>query len=64
MTPNQIKIAEDISTALLRENRSVYTKVVSLVQAKTIQGLRAVFDEVAYACRLEYTSGYALLILL
>jgi len=46
MTPAQIKEAEQISNTLASSNNTVHTKVVSLAQAKAVQGLRAVFDEV------------------
>jgi len=46
MTPSQIKEAELISNTLAQGNKTVYTQVVSLAQAKAVQGLRAVFDEV------------------
>ena len=42
----QVKQAEGICNEVARGARPVYSKVVSLVDAKTIQGLRAVFDEV------------------
>jgi len=46
MTAEQVKKAEEISNSVVRGKKTVYSKVVPLGQAKTIQGLRAVFDEV------------------
>lgn len=47
MTRKEIEEAESISNSVIGENRVVYSKVVSLAEAKNIQGLRAVFDEVS-----------------
>jgi len=46
MTSSQIKAAEEICNEQSRSNQTVYSKIVPLAQAKSIQGLRAVFDEV------------------
>jgi len=46
MTSSQIKAAEEICNEQSRMSKTVYSKIVSLAQAKSIQGLRAVFDEV------------------
>ena len=46
MTVKQVKDAEDICNTVCRGNKKVYAKESSLAQAKAIQGLRAVFDEV------------------
>ena len=46
MTTAQVKDAEQISNTLAQSKKTVHTKVVSLAQAKAVQGLRAVFDEV------------------
>ena len=58
MTSSQIKAAEEICNEQSRLNRTVYSKIVSLAQAKSVQGLRAVFDEV----RLCFFSHYMSLI--
>jgi len=46
MTSSQVKAAEEICNEQSRMNKTVYSKIVPLAQAKSIQGLRAVFDEV------------------
>jgi len=46
MTSSQIKAAEEICNEQSRTSLTVYSRIVSLAQAKSIQGLRAVFDEV------------------
>lgn len=46
MTAAQIKKAEEICNEISKKNEEVYCKVSPLAQAKAIQGLRAVFDEV------------------
>jgi alanyl-tRNA synthetase len=46
MTAAQIKEAEEISNRLAEGKHTVYSQIVALAQAKAIQGLRAVFDEV------------------
>ena len=46
MTKQQIKEAEDICNQVSTKNEQVYALESSLAQAKAIQGLRAVFDEV------------------
>ena len=46
MTAAQVKEAERIANEVVSQNLSVYAKESSLAQAKAIQGLRAVFDEV------------------
>jgi alanyl-tRNA synthetase len=51
MTTAQIKQAEEISNTLAQSKKTVYTQVVSLAQAKAVQGLRAVFDEVCSAAK-------------
>jgi len=45
MTPKQIKEAEEIANKLVKEDKCVYAKESSLALAKSIRGLRAVFDE-------------------
>lgn len=46
MTSEQVRKAEDMSNEMIHKNESVYAKNASLAQAKAIQGLRAVFEEV------------------
>ncbi|GLG96010.1 Alanyl-tRNA synthetase [Gryllus bimaculatus] len=46
MTIEQVKAAEEEAIALIRKKLPVYAKDSALAVAKTIQGLRAVFDEV------------------
>ena len=46
MTTKQIKEAEDICNEMVQKNELVYALDTPLAQAKAIQGLRAVFDEV------------------
>lgn len=46
MNATQIHQAEDIVNEVSAKNEPVYCKVSPLAQAKAIQGLRAVFDEV------------------
>ena len=45
MTVEQVRQAEVIVNAFIEKNEPVYAKEASLAVAKTIQGLRAVFDE-------------------
>ncbi|PIK53894.1 putative alanine--tRNA ligase, cytoplasmic [Apostichopus japonicus] len=46
MTTEQIKEAEEIANSVIEKRGKVYAKDTPLAQAKSIQGLRAVFDEV------------------
>lgn len=46
MNVKQVKEVEDICNEVSKQNKIVYTKNAPLAQAKAIQGLRAVFDEV------------------
>ena len=46
MTAAQVKEAESIANEISRKNEKVFAKESALAQAKAIQGLRAVFDEV------------------
>ncbi len=46
LTSDQIKKAEDLSNEMIHRNESVYAKNAPLAQAKAINGLRAVFEEV------------------
>merc|ERR1719385_46687 len=45
MTAAEVKKVEDIANAMIDRNEKVYAKEAPLAVAKTIQGLRAVFDE-------------------
>jgi alanyl-tRNA synthetase len=45
MSVEQVRQAETIANAFIEKNEPVYAKEASLAVAKTIQGLRAVFDE-------------------
>ncbi|XP_021371285.1 alanine--tRNA ligase, cytoplasmic-like isoform X2 [Mizuhopecten yessoensis] len=45
MTPDQVKETEEIVNVMAEKNEEVYAKETSLPVAKSIQGLRAVFDE-------------------
>ncbi|KAM5126207.1 alanine--tRNA ligase, cytoplasmic [Mantella aurantiaca] len=45
MTTREIRQAEEIAGKLIQENKAVYALDCSLAAAKSIQGLRAVFDE-------------------
>ena len=47
MTKQQIKEAEDICNDVSSKNEEVFALESSLAEAKAIQGLRAVFDEVS-----------------
>jgi len=45
MTPAEVKKVEDIANEMINKNQEIYAKEAPLAVAKTIQGLRAVFDE-------------------
>ncbi|XP_076657484.1 alanine--tRNA ligase, cytoplasmic isoform X2 [Halictus rubicundus] len=45
MTPEQVKQVEEITNNLVEQKKKVYAKESSLALAKTIQGLRAMFEE-------------------
>ena len=45
MTPAEVKKVEDIANQMINKNQEIYAKEAPLALAKTIQGLRAVFDE-------------------
>ena len=45
MTPAEVKKVEDIANEMINKNQEIYAKEAPLAIAKTIQGLRAVFDE-------------------
>ena len=46
MSAIQVKAAEVIANEISKKNDKVFAKETPLAQAKAIQGLRAVFDEV------------------
>lgn len=48
MTAKQVEETENIVNDMAKKNKTVYAKEASLGVAKTIQGLRAVFDEVSH----------------
>ncbi len=45
MTVDQVKQTERIANEMIHKNQEVYAKESSLVVAKAVQGLRAVFEE-------------------
>jgi len=45
MTPAEVKKVEEIANEMIDKNQEVFAKEAPLALAKTIQGLRAVFDE-------------------
>jgi len=45
MSPEQIRMTEAITNSLIKENKQIYTKESNLALARTIQGLRAMFEE-------------------
>merc|ERR1711936_419049 len=45
MTPAEVKKVEEIANDMINKNQEIYAKEAPLAVAKTIQGLRAVFDE-------------------
>ena len=45
MTPAEVKKVEDIANQMIDKNQEIYAKESPLALAKSIQGLRAVFDE-------------------
>ena len=45
MKPDQIKRCEEIASGLISKNGEIFAKDSPLALAKSIQGLRAVFDE-------------------
>ncbi len=52
MTAKQVKETEDICNEVCQKNAPVYARETPLAQAKAIQGLRAVFDEVSATLNL------------
>ncbi|XP_076172358.1 alanine--tRNA ligase, cytoplasmic isoform X3 [Ptiloglossa arizonensis] len=45
MTTNQVKEVEEITNKMIKEKKKIYAKESNLALAKTIQGLRAMFEE-------------------
>lgn len=45
MTPAEVKKVEEIANEMIDKNQEIFAKEAPLALAKTIQGLRAVFDE-------------------
>lgn len=45
MSTEQVKKTEDITNDMIKENKKIYAKESNLALAKTIQGLRAMFEE-------------------
>lgn len=45
MTPLQVKKTEELTKIVIEDNRKIYAKESNLAVAKTIQGLRAMFEE-------------------
>jgi len=45
MTVAEVKAVEDIANEMINRNQQMYAKEAPLAVAKTIQGLRAVFDD-------------------
>lgn len=45
MSAEQIRKVEEIVNNMIKENKKVYAKESNLARAKTIQGLRAMFEE-------------------
>ena len=53
MSVQEVKQAEEIVNKMAEKNEEVYAKESSLAVAKSIQGLRAVFDEVSFSILQE-----------
>lgn len=47
MTVKEVRKTEDIVNEVIAKDQEVYAKVTPLADAKAIQGLRAIFDEVS-----------------
>lgn len=45
MTTEQVKNTENITNDMVKNNKIIYAKESNLALAKTIQGLRAMFEE-------------------
>ena len=50
MTVPEVKKVEEVVNTMAGKNEEVYAKETGLAVAKSIQGLRAVFDEVRWFC--------------
>ena len=55
MSAKQVKEAENIANEISKKNDKVFAKETPLAQAKAIQGLRAVFDEVCLFFPYQFT---------
>ena len=55
MSVKQVKEAENIANEISKKNDKVFAKETPLAQAKAIQGLRAVFDEVCLFFPYQFT---------
>lgn len=51
MSVKEVQTAEEIVNKITSKNEEVYAKETALSVAKSIQGLRAVFDEVSLRLR-------------
>ena len=54
MSVTEVKKTEDIVNEMADKNQQVFARESSLAEAKAIQGLRAVFDEVKFKHYLLY----------
>lgn len=45
MTAEQVRKVEEIASNMIKGNKKIYAKESNLALAKTIQGLRAMFEE-------------------
>lgn len=45
MTTDQVKKTEEITNDMVQQNKNIYAKESNLALAKTIKGLRAMFEE-------------------
>lgn len=55
MTYDQVKDAEKTAQDMIYRNEKVYAKPAELALAKSVQGLRAVFEEVKFCSRYRCT---------
>ena len=51
MTVEEVKKTEDIVNEMADKRQTVFARETPLVEAKAIQGLRAIFDEVRKWCK-------------
>ncbi len=52
LSVKEVKTVEEIVNEMAAKNEEVFDKNAALADAKSIQGLRAVFDEVLYKFKL------------